>query len=459
MPNFSDQIKFHVPGHYLTDYPKFVLFIEKYYEWLYRQGGFTAAEKSLLIEERDWLQANIDKFIETGLITDIANSDDEVEQAIQLMSSMKNPGSVSQDLIKDFILERSFSVFDTSEEEVFETADGHALEAKELNQSMIDMWINTQGFFIPATGSEVGRLDQILLVRLIKHISLVKGTQKAAELFFSMFFDEDISANNGGNGAFYKPKYDIFTIDEITSLIDDKNSVIRDDYYYNEFSYVIKVKNPPEFYKLAFESVYLKYIHPAGFMVFLQQADPDEIVRERHEFYRASQATFINNQGFMELVGFDVARFEKNVLLLEQGAVNLAIKSIEVDTNDGWVLGTDTTRVGKTTSPFGTQNATQYAAISEGVVTVRQTISVEQNTDYCFSYFINTGSGWSRLNSTFNTGSSDMKTIEIVYEVLAGEQVSFSCAQLEKGTIPTSYIPTFISGAARAPDILVDEVS
>lgn len=471
MSNFSDRVKESLPSHYLDDYPKFVTFFEKYYEWLYREGGITSAEKQIMLADKKWLRTSIDNFIQTGEILDIASTENEIEQAIQLISDKRTPGAVSKNLIPDYVLERKFDGFNTSDEEVFETADDHNLESKYRNRDAIEAWVTKQGFFLPDTGSDVGRLDEILLVRLIKHINSIKGTQKAAELFFSMFFDEDINLNNGGNGAFFKPKYHILTIDEKTTAIDQKTAVIRDDWFYNEFAYVIRVQREPEFYKMAFESIYLKYIHPAGFKCFLVQATEDEIVRQVHRFFRASQATYMADDGFLHLVGYDIARTEGGVLLVESAATNLLQWSIDADTTTGWTLGANTTKIGKTLSPFGSQNATVYQVngASQGI---SQIVSVEANTDYVLSVWLKLISGtdpsgflqnrWIRSQFTFNSGASTTYTAILRKQGAAlpnGTQFAISSAQLEKGTVASSYIPTYVSSASRAADVVIDAVA
>lgn len=470
MPNFSDFVKESVPANYLDDYPKFVLFFEKYYEWLYRDGGFTKAEKDILLNDARWLQTNIDDFIKTGNIQDIASTPDEIEQAIQLMSDGGSPGAVAKNMLPDYLLDRRFDGFNTSEEEVFETADGHNFEAKYRNVDALNSWIQRMGFYIPEDGSGIGNLDRIVLVRLIKHINAIKGTQKSAELFFSIFYDEDITANNGGAGAFFKPKYSILTIDDNTTEIDKKDSVIRDDDYYNEFSYVIRVKNDPSFYKELFDSIYLKYIHPAGFKVFLEQADPDQIVREIHRFFRESQATYIGDDGLMKLVGYNIPRTQNGVLLLEEMTQNLLSWSIDCDTHNGWTLGSsDISNIGKTLSPFGSQNATVYSvdANTGGSKAVQQTVQIPASGTYALSIWAKIISGtdpaglltskWSRF-VTVLTLAAGSRVISLLPPAAlpVGVHYAISCAQLEQGGLSSSFMPTYLTGAVRAKDIVVD---
>lgn len=464
MLDFSDRIKVHVPNQYLEDYPRFVLFVEKYYEWLYRNGGFSEAERALLLEEQGWLKKSIDDYVNDGRLSSIASSESEIKDAIQTMSETPGPGAVSKAILTDFILERSFDLFETADGDWFETEDGHAIETKRTNLTAVNRWVDAQGFFLPATSGEILKnIDEILLVRMIKHISLIKGTQKAAQLFFSIFFDEDIAANNQGK-AFTKPKYNIFIIDETRSKIDHSDSVIRDDYFYNEFSYVINVTRDYEFYQAIFESLYLKYIHPAGFKCFLVKVDPPANLN--HTFSRASQATHFDWDGFMHVVGFDVARYQRNVLLIEGASFNFVKQSLDCDTNTGWSLLSGTTRVGKALSPLNSQNATIYEC-SGTSLKIQQTIEVSPNTNYTASYYVKLISGsdplgrfdgeWKRIVKHFTTGGVSTYDLQLGdVNMIAGTRLAFSCAQLELGDFDSSYIPTTTSGAPRAADIVVD---
>lgn len=464
MIDFSDRIKVHVPNQYLEDYPRFVLFVEKYYEWLYRNGGFSETERSILQQEQGWLKKSVDEFVQSGQLASIASTESEISDAIQAKSESPSPGSVSKTMLSDFILERSFDMFETADGDWFETSDGHAVETKHVHMGAVNRWIDSQGFFLPAnSGENMKNIDEILLVRLVKHISLIKGTQKAAQLFFSIFFDEDIAANNQGK-AFTKPKYNIFIIDESRSKIDDKESVIRDDYFYNEFSYVINVTRDYEYYKDIFESLYLKYIHPAGFKCFLVQVEPS--ISETHTFRRASQATFFDWDGFMHIVGFDIARFQRNVLLIEGESFNYVKQSLDCDSTNGWTTLSGTTRIGKTLSPLNSQNATVYEC-SGTTLKIQQTVEVVGNTNYTASYYVKLISGsdplgrfnseWKRIVTHFTTGAVTTFDLQLGdINMVAGTRLAFSCAQVELGSVDTSYIPTTTSGAQRAADIVVD---
>lgn len=235
-------VRNQVPREYKTSYPRFILFLQKYYEWMYRDSGLSQAEIDILRSDTSWLQADIDKFIASG---DIRYIDKEyiniVEQAISDLSTVRNPGYRAKNL-----------------------RDSMMLDGENLDSLSIDNWF--AAFGIPeftANSSIIAGVDKALLVSLMKHIYAIKGTETSMKLFFNLCFDEDVQI--------YQPKENIAVIDD--NWILDDIFVIRDDELYQEFSYVIVVDGEVNKYKAVFDSIYRLLIHPAGFRVAIVNKD------------------------------------------------------------------------------------------------------------------------------------------------------------------------------------------
>lgn len=268
----KNRIRDLIPEHYLSDYPKFVVFMEKYYEWLYREGSMSSEERQILIDTPDWLGVDVDKYLKTGQQKNLLTVDEISQQVISEFSSMVPPGTASKNINRNHLLERSFVQMETLDGLSIQDVNGMTVETPNTNPLRIQEWVSDQGYYLPAQAINNKKIDEILFVRLIKSMHLIKGTAKATELFFHLFFNEDIAANNPKDGSpFWKPRVAITTIDDIRHKIDHIDNQIRDDYFYNEFSYVIYVTQDYSHYKDLFENVYLQYIHPAGFKAFLQK--------------------------------------------------------------------------------------------------------------------------------------------------------------------------------------------
>jgi hypothetical protein len=161
-------------------------------------------------------------------------------------------------LVSQMLLEREFEEFVTSEGEVVETSEGQTIESKFLDESVILSWVNKFNHTY-SNQKELDTRDELLLLKVLKHLYANKGTHKAIEIFFEAYFGETVEV--------YLPKFDICYIDN-NFLLDDLKK-LRDDDVYQEYSYVIYVINEPDFYRKEFEDIYLKNFHPGGFKVTL----------------------------------------------------------------------------------------------------------------------------------------------------------------------------------------------
>lgn len=257
MANPSERIESQLPKHYKEYYPRFIKFIQCYYDWLHRGSGLSASEVDALKADTSWLKTNIDSFIETGSLKNIENSD--VETAIIQMGLVQAPGNEVDMMVPYHMLDNISDEFITADGEYYATSAGENINSNDYSDDEIDSWLDTLGYSFTTDITNLNPVDRLLLVRLLKHIYNIKGTEKSIELFFSMYFGETVQV--------YYPKNDIAVIDD--NFVLDDLKYIRDDDYYNEYSYVIKVQQDPSVYQDLFNKVYLKHIHPAGFKVFL----------------------------------------------------------------------------------------------------------------------------------------------------------------------------------------------
>ncbi|BAU40008.1 hypothetical protein [Ralstonia phage RSP15] len=262
MSNIVDFVRTEVPENYIQNYPRFVLFLEKYYEWMSRRSGFTEEETRIIENDAGFIVSDLAKYIIdnrhkfSGIKEDWAKDYSLIEE-----SNIKLPEAALDRMVSNYNVDRNFDFIESNDGYVIETADSEQLDAPYLDPQILQDWFDKLGFHYEVGARDTTVNDDILLIRLVKHIHSIKGTMHAMKLFFNIYFGEDIEI--------YLPKYEIAALDY--NFVLDGNNTLRDDYYYNEFTYVIRTKRDPALYKELFESVYLKYFHPSGFKVFLEQ--------------------------------------------------------------------------------------------------------------------------------------------------------------------------------------------
>lgn len=263
MSNPTSRILEQVPLHYREQAQGFITFLEKYYEWLYRDSGLSYEEIQDLKSDTSWISNSVEKFTSSSLNNDLTIENDELNvlKAIIDYSRYRSSGEVSQSLINDYLLEDDHQEFMTADGELFLDKSSASVECNRYSDKFMDMWYDQAGYVRPKS-SMLNRVDEVLFVSLLKHLNAIKGTFKSMQLFFSVFFEEN-------DIELYIPKFDIATIDD--NWIPDSQGYLRDDMYYDEFTYEILVRNSPETYEKLFNEVFMKHIHPAGFNVYLTQ--------------------------------------------------------------------------------------------------------------------------------------------------------------------------------------------
>lgn len=257
------RIKELLPAHYREAAPRFIIFLEKYYEWMFRSSGLSEAEVEDLRNDTSWLEGDIDQFIATGSLKYIDQNEDNavVESSLLELSNQSNPGNLSNSLSAKHMLDDMNYNYLTTEGDEFSEQAGSKLELFSIENKVLDSWFRSMALDNIKRNrmDALNSLDQVLMLSLLKHIYAIKGTEASMKMFFNLFFNEQVSI--------YQPKPYIAVIDD--NWILDDVQVLRDDELFQEFSYVIIVEDELASYKDIFTLIYMNMIHPSGFRVAL----------------------------------------------------------------------------------------------------------------------------------------------------------------------------------------------
>ncbi len=252
-------VKDQLPRHFTDDNPRFIRLLDCYYKWLYRKDGMSYEEiADVKSNINKWSKIDIDRFILTE--SPRFNISDE-DIVISEITQWKAPGAKIDRLHSQFILEREFDSFITSDGDYFLDNDDMVVESGAILEDVIENWSNKFNHVRSGGIDVLNPHDEILLLKCMKMIYAAKGTNKCIKLFFKVYFDEDVDV--------YIPKFDICTIDDVPVI--DTNKYIRDDYKYQEYCYCIRTNNDPEPYRDIFNRIYLNQFHPGGFNVILEK--------------------------------------------------------------------------------------------------------------------------------------------------------------------------------------------
>jgi len=293
----SDRIRMQVPLYFLEDYQLFITFIEKYYEWLYREDGLSIEELASIKENIDkWVKTDFDLYKTTKdpkyLILD---KNDGFINLIQDFNRNTNAGAVIENHVERTHLEREYLPFVTSDGYTMMINDGRWFDVARNDEEYFQLWMEQFGFQVQERrqvralqqlftsdkdgfftsnkkafiiggdgGTEYIQVDNLRLIKLLKRINEMKGTKASMELFFRLFFRESIDV--------IYPKDSLIYIDGSAPHIDTLQ-VLRDDDKYSEYSIVIKLNEDVDHYADFINNIFNVFVAPSGFNIIFEKRE------------------------------------------------------------------------------------------------------------------------------------------------------------------------------------------
>lgn len=280
----------HLPLHFKEMYPKFVAFIELYYDFMNSsdvmnevfRGRIQAGETNLIRDDSDLFIATLDE-----RLSGIRQEQGDIE-----VSDWRAPSWWTENMMSILNMERIPESLFVSNDEVLTTRDGEVFQSNFVFKRTVEDWMKDSGF--PEASVFGG--DIILTSRILRSLYQLKGTSKALELFFNVFYGENVNVINPNNL--------IACIDD--NFVLDSNVQIKDDLSFSEFSIIVQTEREKDYYEPLFTDVYLKMFHPAGFGVSFSESvpkDPDIVVPRLNLSLNKPYWIGVTNNGVVNVKG------------------------------------------------------------------------------------------------------------------------------------------------------------
>lgn len=280
----------HLPLHFKDMYPKFVAFIELYYDFMNSsdvmnevfRGRIQAGETNLIRDDSDLFIATLDE-----RLSGIRQDQGDIE-----VSDWRAPSWWTENMMSILNMERIPESLFVSNDEVLTTRDGEVFQSNFVFKRTVEDWMKDSGF--PEASVFGG--DIILTSRILRSLYQLKGTSKALELFFNVFYGENVNVINPNNL--------IACIDD--NFVLDSNVQIKDDLSFSEFSIIVQTEHEKDYYEPLFTDVYLKMFHPAGFGVSFSESvpkDPDIVVPRLNLSLNKPYWIGVTNNGVVNVKG------------------------------------------------------------------------------------------------------------------------------------------------------------
>lgn len=236
-----------LPKHFASSYPNLVEFLEAYVDTLYKRGLRPDQVQAFMDDESWW----------NGKDSVYSSPEERLYYKTLALREERNRIGFQQSavqLIEEKSLVRTFSGLQTLDNFILGTSDERDLAVPDENAYHLQSWLEDKG--LGAMGSSPIGTDLATIIKLAKHLFKVRGSLFCAKVFFE--------ATYGGTVYPVLPRNQISALDN--NFILDGESRLRDDYEFDEFTYVINlVGSKYDLLGDKFFKVWKDNFHPGGF--------------------------------------------------------------------------------------------------------------------------------------------------------------------------------------------------
>lgn len=236
-----------LPKHFVSSYPNLVEFLEAYVDTLYKRGMRPDQVQAFLDDESWW----------SGRSNTYSSPEERLYYKITAMQTERARMGFLQEsvgMIEGKSLFRTFSQLQTLDNFILETSDERSLSVPDENKFHVQSWLEDKG--LGPMGSSPMGTDLETIIKLAKHMFRVRGSLFCAKLFFEAVY--------GGTVYPVLPRYQISALDN--NFVLDGDNRLRDDYEFDEFTYVINlVGSKYDSLGDKFFRIWKDKFHPGGF--------------------------------------------------------------------------------------------------------------------------------------------------------------------------------------------------
>lgn len=235
-----------LPSHFSNSYPLLVEFLELYSSFLYNEN-MTPYEVQAFLDDESWWDRRDEVFStpEERFFYKIV----DLQKTRRFFGLERN----NVELIERKSLFGGVDNIQTLDGLMLVSSDGREIRASVKQEAHLQSWLNDKGLAIEDAPNT---FDTASFIKLARHIFKIRGSLECARIFFEAMY--------GGRVETHLPRVEISALDD-NMVLDGKN-FLRDDVYYDEFTYVINLIGSkysllgPKYFDL-----WKERFHPGGF--------------------------------------------------------------------------------------------------------------------------------------------------------------------------------------------------
>lgn len=246
-----------LPAHFSKSYPLLVEFLELYSSFLYDRA-LAPHEVQGFLDDESWWDRKDDFF----------NSPEERAffkiKDLQEMRALFGFEQNNNELVESKSLLGGMSNIQTLDGLMLGSSDGRSMQADRKDEAQLSAWLSDKGLNID---SAVDSFDTASFIKLARHIFKIRGSMECARIFFEAMY--------GGSVITHLPRNEISALD--SNMILDGLNYLRDDVYYDEFTYVINlIGSKYNTLGSKFFDLWKERFHPGGFRCVFNVYTEDE---------------------------------------------------------------------------------------------------------------------------------------------------------------------------------------